>query len=294
MHEYLSFITISRIQLAILATVLLPVAPLQAQTAPAQQPKAAVTADARTSRPAAIVPIVLLRRSAKPAPDKSDEDVLVPATPGRDPIAADTARILGDPAGYGQMVLRLNQRARAYLLRDPALPQARRAALAEPACLFLSDRQGGFPVESFWLEKPDGTLERKEGVQFVDTVVGERDLQPGNIGGLEAIYAHELGHLMMASLAGPPTGKATTAVHFVTVKTDGWNAFTEGWGEHFQPMALDHYRDAPWQAHRADPAPSSERYLVQPVCPGRDRRMLDLPGELPVPLVAWHARAAPP
>lgn len=206
-----------------------------------------------------VVPLVLLRRSTKPAPDRSGADVLVPARPGADAIAARAADIMAAPAGYGQLVLRLSQRAKTYLSRDAALPQAQRVTLAEPAYLFLSDRQGGFPSESFWLEQPDGSLARKDDVPFVDMVVGERDLQPGDVDGLEAIYAHELGHLVMTALAGPPPQRASTAIHFVTVKTDAWYAFTEGWGEHFQPMSLDHEPGASWQSRRGQPALAFEQ-----------------------------------
>ncbi|MCX6546157.1 MAG: helix-hairpin-helix domain-containing protein [Acidobacteria bacterium] len=232
--------TTARWLLAFITITLLPSALVQAQ-------------------PAATVPIVLLRRSAKPAPDKSGADVLVPASPERDPIAARAAGIMAAPAGYGQLVLRLSQRARTYLSRDPALPPSQRAVLTEPAFLFLSDRQGGFPSESFWLEQPGGSLSRKADVPFVDMVVGERDLQPGNVEGLEAIYAHELGHLVMTALAGPPSQRASSAIHFITVKTDAWYAFTEGWGEHFQPMSLDHYSGAAWQSHRGESASAFEQ-----------------------------------
>jgi len=211
------------------------------------------------SAQSSIVPIVLLRRSAKPVPDKSGLDVLVPANPGTDAIGARAATIMAAPAGYTQLVLRLNQRAKAYLSRDLALPEAQRAALAQPAYLFLSDRQGGFPSESFWLEQPDGSLARKDGVQFVDTTVGEGDLVPGNIGGLEAIYAHELGHLVMAALAGAAPQRASSSLHFVTVKTDAWTAFTEGWGEHYQPMSLDQYPGASWQSLRGEPPSAYEQ-----------------------------------
>lgn len=174
------------------------------------------------------------------APSGGAYDVLTAADPSRDGIARRAARLLSDPSGYGQFVLRLDRRVRAYLLADPATAPARRAALSEPAYLFLSDRQGGFPANSFWLERPDGTLREMRDVAFVDTMVGDRDLSRTAIDGLEPIYAHELGHLILAELAGFGPRQAATGVHFVTVRSDAWVAFREGWGEHFQPMALDH------------------------------------------------------
>jgi len=211
----------------------------------------------------ASIPLVLLRRSAKKAPDGSGADVLVPADPGRDDVAARVAALFGAPGSYGQLVLRLDRAVKTYLAGDPAVVGRQRANLDEPAHLFLSDRQGGYPAEHFWMEMPDGSLREKRDVPFVDTVVNERDLLPGRPDGVEAIYAHELGHLMMASLAGSPPRKASSAVHFMTVRTDAWTAFVEGFGEHFQPMFLDHDPNAAWQSGRDAPMPDGVQRSYQ-------------------------------
>lgn len=186
------------------------------------------------------IPIVLLRRSDKGTPDGSNGDVLVAANLQRDALARRVANTMADPGGYTQFVLRLDRLARNYLLRDPGLAPERRASLERPAYLFLSDRQGGFPAEGFWLEGPDGVVREMRNTPFVDLVVADGDFNPADHGGLVAIHAHELGHLIMAALAGPPPPRASSGVHFTTVRTDGWLAFVEGWGEHFQPMAVDH------------------------------------------------------
>jgi hypothetical protein len=205
------------------------------------------------------VPIVLLRRSDKTPPSGSGADVLVRAKPAGDEIARRAAAMLAAPGGFGQQVLRLDRFVRAYLLQDPKTPAERREALTQPAFLFLSDREGGYPAESFWLEEPDGRLKEMRDVTFVDMTVDERDLTPGRIDGLQEIYAHELGHLMMAALAGPAPKRASTAMHFVTTRTDSWYAFTEGFGEHFQPVSLDWQRDVAIQATRVQAVPESER-----------------------------------
>ena len=166
---------------------------------------------------------------------------------------------MSDPAGYGQFVLRLDRYARTWLLRDPSTPAARRGPLSQPAYLFLSDREGGFPANSFWLEQPDGSLREMRDVAFVDMVVRDRDLGGRTIDGLEEIYAHELGHLVMAALAGPMPHRASSAMHFVTVRTDAWYAFTEGFGEHFQPVGLDHPPGTRPSEPRAASALESER-----------------------------------
>ncbi len=210
--------------------------------------------------PRDIVPIVLLRRSAKKAPDGSGADVLVPADFSKDDIARRVRDLMSRPSSFSQVVLRLDRYVKRYLLADPGLPAEQRAALEQPAYLFLSDRQGGFPLEHFWLEGSDGGLKEMRNVPFVDMVVDEHDLEPGAIDGLEQIYAHELGHLMMAALAGPAPRKASSAMHFMTVRTDPWYAFTEGFGEHFQPVALDHYGDQVPAARRNPPASDLERF----------------------------------
>ena len=212
---------------------------------------------------ASAVPIVLLRRGTKKPPSGSD-DVLMVADPAKDTVAARAARLMANPTGYSQFVLRLDRDARTYLLNDPSLPESRRASLRQPAYLFLSDRQGGFPAESFWLERPDGSLKPMHDVTFVDTVVKEDDLRPGTIDGVEAIYAHELGHLIMAQLAGTAPRKASSAMHFISVRTDAWYAFTEGFGEHFQPMSVDHYGDlVPRASRSAGPAPWVQQWYAR-------------------------------
>jgi hypothetical protein len=217
--------------------------PFEAVAAPADQP----------------VPIVLLRRSGKKTPGGSSADVLVAARPSSDEVARRTSAMLLSRDGFGQQVLRLERFVKTYLLRDPKVPAERRAALSQPAFLFLSDREGGYPAESFWLEQPDGRLKEMRDVTFVDMVVDDRDLSPGRIDGLQEIYAHELGHLMMAALAGPAPKRASSAMHFVTTRTDAWFAFTEGFGEHFQPLGLDWQRGAAVPAGRGSPVPEAER-----------------------------------
>ncbi len=206
------------------------------------------------------VPIVLLRRSSRGTPDGSSGDVLVAADVRRDEIARRAAQVMADRAGYSQFVLRLDRFARTVLLRNPGLSPERRASLERPSYLFLSDRQGGFPVEGFWLEEPGGTVRQMPETPFVDLVVEEGDFDPSDNDGLVAIHAHELGHLIMGALAGPAPRRASTGVHFTTVRTDGWLAFVEGWGEHFQPMAVDHHRKkASGEDHRRDACATDHR-----------------------------------
>ena len=64
---------------------------------------------------------------------------------------------------------------------------------------------------------------------------------------------------MMAALAGPAPKRASSAMHFVTTRTDAWFAFVEGFGEHFQPLGLDWQPDPAVQASRGKGAPETER-----------------------------------
>jgi hypothetical protein len=182
---------------------------------------------------------VLLRRSKRRLPRGQSGDVLVAADPGRDAVARRVTLAFADPAGAPSLALRLHRLVQDRVARDPSTPDSVRAVLEEPTYLFLSDRQGGFPGRTFWREQPNGSLRAMPGVPFVDMPVGETDLDWSRFGGFAEIFPHELAHIMMRELAGDATRKASNAIHFVTVRTDPWMAFTEGWGEHFQPVALD-------------------------------------------------------
>jgi hypothetical protein len=207
-----------------------------------------------TSEPPAFV---LLQRSRLRPPGGQSGDVLVAADLKGDALARRTAEALSNPATYPHEALRLYQFVRNHLARDAGLPAAERAALSEPAYLFLSDRQGGFPAQGFWLEQPDGSVREMRGVPFVDIQFDMGALSGRSFGDFEQIFAHELGHVMMQLLAGQPDHKASTAIHYVTVRTDPWYAFSEGWGEHFQPAAMDHLPSVFTQSGRAQPLPSA-------------------------------------
>ncbi len=197
---------------------------------------------------------VLLRRSHLQPPQGQEGDVLVAADPAADELARQVAAVLSDPAGYPHFALRLHRYVKSYLTHQPGLLSEAATALNEATYLFISDRQGGFPAKGFWLEQPDGTLRDMRGVDFVDMQFNLDDLSGSDFGDFAQIFPHELGHILMRELAGQPERQVSHAVHFVTVRTDPWVAFAEGWGEHFQAAALDHSPAA--QARRAEPLPS--------------------------------------
>ena len=201
--------------------------------------------------------LVLLRRSHIKPPTGTLRDVLVTADPAKDELARLTAAMYSDPASYPCFVLRLHQWVKNYAAHNTPLSEAERVALNEPTYFFLSDRQGGFPAQGFWLEQADGTLRDMNRVPFVDVQFEAESLNGNDFGDIDQIFAHELGHLLLRELTGEPEGKASNAVHFITVRTDAWYAFDEGWGEHFQPAAIDHSRSAAIRARRAEPLPSA-------------------------------------
>ncbi|MFZ6029000.1 MAG: ComEA family DNA-binding protein [Chloroflexota bacterium] len=197
-------------------------------------------------------PFVILRRSRLPPPPGQSGDVLVAADLENDTLARRAAEILNDPQSYPHFALRLRRLANNYL------EQQGFARPDEPTYLFISDRQGGFPAQGFWLETPGGALLEKQGVAFVDMAFDESDLAGERWGGFAEIFAHELGHIILRDLAGQPTQKYSNAVHFVTVRTDPWYAFDEGWGEHFQPAALAASGNSAMLAQRDTPWPTAE------------------------------------
>ncbi len=127
--------------------------------------------------------------------------------------------------GYSGRLLRL------YRLHQ--IERARREGTAvEPAYLFLSKNQGGFPRSGFWLEG-----EKKAAVGYVDLQEDQR--LSGDFGAVDQIFPHELLHVIVSQTAGPPPEGGSNQVHAIAVRTDPVIAFNEGFAEHAQVMAID-------------------------------------------------------
>ena len=127
--------------------------------------------------------------------------------------------------GFSGRLLRLYAMEQEYLRRRAGTPP-------EPAYLLLSNRQGGFPEFGFVLD-----AQEKPGVGYVDlpwskTVVGR-------FGAMDQIFPHELMHVIVRQLAGPPRESGGNQVHAVGVRTDPVQAFSEGFAEHVQILAVD-------------------------------------------------------
>jgi hypothetical protein len=130
--------------------------------------------------------------------------------------------------GYAARLLRLYQLEQQFVRPDRA-PQ--------PGILVLSDNQGGFPRFGLFTDaaQPDAA--------YIDL---HRGSQPsGRFGAVDQIFPHELLHVIVHDLAGPPPDGYATQVHAIAVKTDRITAFNEGFAEHGQVMAIDDADAAP-------------------------------------------------
>jgi hypothetical protein len=141
----------------------------------------------------------------------------------RHPDASSVGRIL--TRGFSGHLLRLYAWEQAFL-------RQRTGTAPEPAYLLLSDHQGGFPRFGFCL---DGV--RKPGVGWVDLHRSSR--LSGSFGAMDQIFPHELLHVIVRQLAGPPRESGGNQVHAIGVRTDPVNAFSEGFAEHVQILAVD-------------------------------------------------------
>jgi hypothetical protein len=135
--------------------------------------------------------------------------------------------------GFSGRLLRLFRYEQQFLNR-------RDGRAIEPAYLLLSTNQGGFPRFGFWL---DGA--RKGDTGYVDLHQGSR--LAGRFGAMDQIFPHELTHVIVQQLAGPPPPGVSGAnqVHAIGVRTDPATAFGEGFAEHVQVLAVDDPDAAP-------------------------------------------------
>ena len=104
----------------------------------------------------------------------------------------------------------------------------------DPNVLFLSDNEGGFAPHGLRITEGDKTTSYPE-LNFVDLVLDEGRLAEGAL----TIYSHELGHVMMANVLTNLAEPESVKQHVSMGITDFITAFYEGWGEHFQRLALD-------------------------------------------------------
>jgi len=197
--------------------------------------------------------LLLLSAQAVPASLATDEPLLVVLAPtgetreglpvyARHPDAEAHEAVL--QAGFSGRLLRVFRLEQQFLrLRD--------GRAVEPAYLLLSTNQGGFPRFGFWLDD-----ERKDDVGYVD--LHESSTLSGRFGAMDQIFPHELAHVIVRQLAdSPPPGTGgANQVHAIGVRTDRVTAFSEGFAEAVQVLAVDDPDARPdTRALAADPMP---------------------------------------
>jgi hypothetical protein len=166
----------------------------------------------------------------------------------RHPDEARVVQILSQ--GFSGRLLRLFELEQRYLQRT-------RGIAPEPAYLLLSNQVGGFPRFGFIL---DGDVKRSVG--YVDIQAGQR--LTGSFGTTDQIFPHELAHIIVTQLAGRRAPTGVNQIHAVGVRTDPETAFSEGFAEHMQVVALDD--------PEADPA--TRRAAIDPFFTERADRQL--------------------
>ena len=148
----------------------------------------------------------------------------------------DGVPVYGPHPGAARYVAGLTRGFSARLLRLYALEQhylqVTKGTEPEPAYLLISDHMGGFPRFGFYLGARD-----KRTAGYVDLTGAARI--GGRFGGMDQIFPHELGHVIVVQLAGPPKHGGSNQIHAIGVRTDPNNAFSEGFAEHLQVMAID-------------------------------------------------------
>ena len=127
--------------------------------------------------------------------------------------------------GYSGRLLRLYALEQEYLRRKSGISP-------ESAYLVLSDRQGGFAKFGFYLadqKKPDaGWIDLPRSLRL-----------SGRFGTMDQIFPHELLHVIVRQLAGPPRVSGCNQIHALGVRTDPVVAFNEGFAEHAQVLSID-------------------------------------------------------
>jgi len=152
--------------------------------------------------------------------------------------------------GFSGRLVRLYAREQEFL-------RQKTGRVPEPAYLVLSDQQGGYPRFGFWLGG-----EKKPDVGWVDLHRNSR--VTGEFGAMDQIFPHELLHVIVRQLAGPPRESGGNQVHAVGVRTDPVTAFNEGLAEHVQILAVDD----------VDAADDTQTLAIDDELPGRAQKEL--------------------
>ena len=165
------------------------------------------------------------------APNGNSYPVFQAAPPSK--LVSDVRREL--ETSFAQQVLRLDRYARNLMIaKEAEAHRSNEEWLTAPMYFLMSTEEGGFARFGFWLQ--DNSGKRKLILAgYVDMVVGDDCSQ----GCIEEIFSHELGHLILQTLAGDFHEGPSRKMHQSMTVTDYPTAFDEGFAEHFQPLARD-------------------------------------------------------
>jgi len=172
------------------------------------------------------------------APDGHSYPIFQTAPPSK--LVADVRREL--ETSFAQQVLRLDRYARNLMIaKATEAHRSNEERLTAPMYLLMSNEEGGFARFGFWLR--DASKKKRLVMSgYVDLVVGD-DCSQGCIDG---IFSHELGHLILQTLAGDFHDGPARKMHQSMTVTDYPTAFDEGYAEHFEALTSDtHTRKQP-------------------------------------------------
>lgn len=139
---------------------------------------------------------------------------------------------------YLRQTLRLYQFVNQYQFNKGKIKQM------EPAYLLLSGQEGGFARTGFILK--EGNKETvKEKTPFVDLARLPKKAEDN--GHLTMIFPHESGHVFQRMLTATPEPLSTASIdmHYFSLTTDYFTAFSEGFAEHFEVSSYQN------EAHKA-------------------------------------------
>lgn len=132
-------------------------------------------------------------------------------------------------SGAAELLPMLDAKARALSRQATDCPQ-----LGTALIVFLSDEDGGFARKDFLLSDGSGRTTLCADY-FIDLTVDQKSIDNGEF---EEVLAHEYGHVLLRRLLGPIPPTMSRNAHSILTITDPVTAFDEGFGEHFQPIAV--------------------------------------------------------
>lgn len=182
---------------------------------------------------AAEEPFVFLQ----PRHDAAGKAVTARTTDGREvPVAmridnGALARRLETAVATGAAALlpALDGKARALSRQRTDCPD-----LGNAVIVFLSEEDGGYARKDLFLQEGPGAP-RLCADYYIDITVDPKSIDDGEF---EEVLSHEYGHVLLRRLLGPIPPTMSRNAHSILTVTDPTTAFDEGFGEHFQPIAL--------------------------------------------------------